>query len=285
MLLPYGKQAGRLTHISEVPSGRTDLCCPYCHAELLAKKGKQNAHHFAHVGKSCLGTGSAALLDLGKKLPLDYSLSDYTHRKQQAIQQALQKRQKQRDFLHKKDAQNKQHIRTLFAYLRTHRQYVKARQIVAYVRYEFEAFPDLTYLPNSFIPHRKALTNYHSNKQQLAEAQAKLELYQKELAWFHSFQLYFLEIQTGAYHIFYKIGLTARPLAERLQEIRLDLRQFPKADIRILYALKGVAFLETFFKQKYRRQRYAIGQHTEYFSFEYYELEAIKRELETISEK
>ncbi len=282
MILPYGKKTSRLIHISEVPSGQTDLQCPYCAAELLAKKGKQNAHHFAHVGKSCLGAGSAALLGLGKELPTQLQLISYAQRKRQHIQQALQKREKQTTFLNKKDSQNKQLIKNIVAYLQAHKQRMQAQKVIAYVRYEFEAFPDLAHLPNSFAPHLAALQAYHSTKQQASEAADKLALYQKELEWFHSFKVYFLEIKTGEYNTFYKIGLTSRTLSERLQEIRKDLKDFPKLDIQVLYELEGVAFLETFFKQKYRKQRYQLGQYTEYFAFEYYELEAIKKELEWI---
>lgn len=280
MILPYGKKTGRLIHISEVPSGQTDLRCPYCAAELLAKKGKQIAHHFAHVGKSCLGAGSAALLDIGKKLPTQLSLASYSERKLQYIQQALRKREKQRTFLDKKNTQNKQFIKNLVAYLQAHKQQVQAKLVVAYVRYEFETFPNLKQLPNSFAPHIAALHSYHPTKQQAAEATDKLALYQKELEWFHSFKVYFLEIKTGEYNTFYKIGLTSRALSERIQEIRKDLNYFPQLEIQVLYELQGVAFLETFFKQKYRKQRYQLAQHTEYFAFEYYELEAIKKELE-----
>lgn len=282
MLLPYGKKLGKFTHISEVPSGRTDLRCPYCGSALLAKKGKQNAHHFAHVGKSCMSTGSAALLDLGRKLPTQLSIVEYAQRKLQRIAQQKVKLQKRSDFLTCQDINNKKHIKTLVDYLRAHQMEQQAKAVIVYIKYEFEAIPSLDTLPTSFSPHLKAVAAYHATKQKLAEANVKLELYAQELEWFHRFQLYFLEIRTGAYSIFYKIGLTARDLSERLKEIKKDLVQFQQVEIRVLHQLSGVAFLETFFKQKYQHKRYQLGQHTEYFVFEHYEIARLSKEFEQI---
>ena len=282
MLLPYGKKSGKFTHISEVPSGRTDLRCPYCDGDLLAKKGKRNAHHFAHVGKSCMSIGSAILLDLGKKIPTSFSISEYAQRKRKSIMQQKVKLQKRRNFLMRQDATNKKYIKTLVDYLRAHHKQAEARKLVAHIRYEFEAIPDLEILPNSFTAHLKAARQYHKTRQKLAEADFKLERYERELVWFHQFQLYFLEIRTGAYSVFYKIGLTARDLKVRLQELRRDLAQFPQLEIRVLYQLQGVAFLETFFKQKYQAKRYKLAQHTEYFVFEHYEIARLSKEFEEI---
>ena len=50
---------GRLLHIDDVPSGLAcDCICPGCSRPLVAKKGRLQAHHFAHhaqpVGRSCV---------------------------------------------------------------------------------------------------------------------------------------------------------------------------------------------------------------------------------------
>ncbi|MBF6650708.1 hypothetical protein [Methylobacter sp. BlB1] len=47
--LPFGLRDGKLVHISEVPSGLACGCiCAACGVRLVAKKGKINAHGFAH---------------------------------------------------------------------------------------------------------------------------------------------------------------------------------------------------------------------------------------------
>ena len=54
MWLRYGVDAeNKLVEVENVPSGRTNLICPYCASTLIAKKGKIKEHHFAHSGETC----------------------------------------------------------------------------------------------------------------------------------------------------------------------------------------------------------------------------------------
>ena len=38
-----------LVVIEDVPSGKTELNCPYCGGSLTARKGRIKEHHFAHA--------------------------------------------------------------------------------------------------------------------------------------------------------------------------------------------------------------------------------------------
>lgn len=53
--LPYGMKEGKLVHIDEVERGIACGCfCPGCNHPLVARKGEQTVHHFAHhKGKEC----------------------------------------------------------------------------------------------------------------------------------------------------------------------------------------------------------------------------------------
>ena len=42
-----------LVSIHDVNRGRSNIRCPYCKGELIAKKGRVKAHHFAHVKETC----------------------------------------------------------------------------------------------------------------------------------------------------------------------------------------------------------------------------------------
>ena len=42
-----------LVSIHDVKRGKSDIRCPYCQGELMAKKGKVKVHHFAHLGETC----------------------------------------------------------------------------------------------------------------------------------------------------------------------------------------------------------------------------------------
>ncbi|KQB98457.1 hypothetical protein AL073_06285 [Loktanella sp. 1ANDIMAR09] len=59
----WGSKKGKAVHISEVVSGLECGCfCPSCAGQLVARKGEQRQHHFAHAQKvSCLALGESAL--------------------------------------------------------------------------------------------------------------------------------------------------------------------------------------------------------------------------------
>lgn len=72
--LPYGLHVdGRMVSIVEVPSGLECQCrCPACGCRLVAKKGGQIAHHFAHeVDPDCPTAYETMLHKLGKQMILD----------------------------------------------------------------------------------------------------------------------------------------------------------------------------------------------------------------------
>lgn len=54
MWLRYGVDANNtLIAIEETQSGKTNLGCPYCGNQLIAKKGRVKQHHFAHKDETC----------------------------------------------------------------------------------------------------------------------------------------------------------------------------------------------------------------------------------------
>ncbi|MHA2729593.1 nucleoid-associated protein [Vibrio campbellii] len=54
MFLSHGvNEQGDLVSIHEVSAGRVPLSCPFCGQGLIAKKGSQKEHHFAHDGQTC----------------------------------------------------------------------------------------------------------------------------------------------------------------------------------------------------------------------------------------
>jgi hypothetical protein len=67
---PFGIMNGKLVHISEVVSGlNCNFNCPYCNAILIAKKGDEKIHHFAHHNAEECKYGLESSLHLvGKKI-------------------------------------------------------------------------------------------------------------------------------------------------------------------------------------------------------------------------
>lgn len=95
-----------------------------------------------------------------------------------------------------------------------------------------------------------------------------LRLYRAQWRRVLSCSLYFLEISHAAGKL-YKIGMTMRPLAERLVEIARDL--YPHlGDVQIepLRVLRHRGAAELYFTHRYRDARYPIGTLSEYFMFD-----------------
>lgn len=70
--LPYGMQAGVLTHVSDVASGLACGClCPACGEPLVAKKGQFKQHHFAHAADGDCSTAVETALHLAAKSILE----------------------------------------------------------------------------------------------------------------------------------------------------------------------------------------------------------------------
>lgn len=68
MFLSHGvNEQGELVCVHEVSPGRVSLKCPFCGQGLIAKKGAQKEHHFAHDGQTC--ADAKAILQM-TELPL-----------------------------------------------------------------------------------------------------------------------------------------------------------------------------------------------------------------------
>ncbi|MGL6316645.1 GIY-YIG nuclease family protein [Vibrio sp. WXL103] len=54
MFLTFGvAPTGEWISIGETKAGKTELVCPFCKQQLIARKGKIKSHHFAHHGNTC----------------------------------------------------------------------------------------------------------------------------------------------------------------------------------------------------------------------------------------
>ncbi|MEN0049692.1 MAG: GIY-YIG nuclease family protein [Bacteroidota bacterium] len=312
MLLPYGLKDGHLIHISEVERGATNLRCPYCNTELLAKKGKVMTHHFAHRKQSCWSNSGNDFFGLKTKLDTHQSLLEYATKTKLSLHRNLEKLHQQLEDKQEKQSQIQSQIKKMWESLSNLSPQHEAAQeakasIRGYINDELTPFPDLSNIRHSslfsytdgtqkvtyqqleskahsnFYPTfyhypLQALKEYHANRHHISELEEKINLYQKDRAWFEQFKLYFLEIKVSEKAIFYKIGLTSRPLQQRLAEVESTLKKtFGQVQIKVLYQLPNVAFLERFFKQKYRKYRYELEQFTEYFLLDEYVLEDIQK--------
>ncbi|VEP15983.1 conserved hypothetical protein [Hyella patelloides LEGE 07179] len=281
MWLEYGVSPEReLVRIDEVPSGKTNLVCPFCDSKLTAKKGKIKQHHFAHSGETCLRVSKGKLPSL--------PLYDNFH-------------------LHLKP-KHFQLLKDLW------REYGNTNYPIITVPFELEMkklfswtekgyyFTDLGKIPvgglslSKFNAVQEPLIlselDRLSNSVEMAEAiggevlyekLADLKIYQLQLQRILRFTLYFLQIQADRKTL-YKIGVTSRTMSDRLPEIERDLKQhYSKIDINIIETWQHRGNVELYFKHRYREFNYPIGKLTEYYKFE--DIERVKDDLHLLPTK
>ena len=278
MWLEYGvsDELG-LIHISDTPRGRTDLHCPYCHGQLVAKKGPTVAHHFAHNGATCNPARRTTDLPV---LPFFHSFTLHLSPKLLAQLQAFKAG-------HTYDA-----------------DWLKAANLIRYNGFTFaDELTKLGQIPLGLLSvnlfsaiHEERLAAQHDRLDQrlaaawkagnaiaLAEAETDLMLYRMQWQRVLRCGLYVVEIQTPSER-FHKVGVTMRPIKERVAEIQAALLPHVGATtVKVLNVFPHRGHVEPYVKFKYAAQRRAIGNFTEYFNFA--DIKATLRDLRRMPAK
>lgn len=258
-------------HISDVQfSGRThDLYCPFCRNPLMAKKGKVLIHHFAHeANQSCREWASLANYISPEEGYYGVDLSPA----QQRLLREISEQYGAAPF----DAEG---------WRRPTLDALAAKRFLdlfeaPYISHGF-LYPRMTSVAR-LTPRAKAFTHQLTLAQyaqfaeaehqrtirelsQQAEHQLARTMLQVEYQRWQDAHLYLVEIETD-HRTLLKIGITTRPLAQRLQEIKTFLRQhFLHVEAHPLFYVPGVPYLEGYFKSKFAEHQFAIDNATEYF--------------------
>ncbi|MBD0347307.1 MAG: GIY-YIG nuclease family protein, partial [Coleofasciculus sp. Co-bin14] len=94
---------------------------------------------------------------------------------------------------------------------------------------------------------------------------------------------YFLEIRAGRKTL-HKIGVTKRPIEERVIEVQRDLAtHYKQIEIKVMGTWNHRGNVELYFKHRYKDFNYRIGKLTEYFKFN--DLELVLRDLHQMKSK
>jgi hypothetical protein len=105
------------------------------------------------------------------------------------------------------------------------------------------------------------------NFRYLPEKLADFQIYRALLKRILLNNLYFLEIKAGR-KLLHKIGVTKRPIEERVMEVQRDLTaHYKRVDIQVNGVWKHRGNVELYFKHRYKDFNYRIGSLTEYFQF------------------
>ena len=114
---------------------------------------------------------------------------------------------------------------------------------------------------------------------------ADLRLYRAQLKRLLNRSLYYLRVVADGKTLF-KIGVTARNVEERIEEIRADLRpHFQSVDIKLIDCWKHRGSVEHYFKHRHRQFGFAVGAMTEFFAFPDAQAKRVQRDLRTMGSK
>lgn len=272
MWLKFGvDESNSLVDIADVASGKTNLVCPYCGNRLIAKKGTLKEHHFAHFEETC------RIVATKRELP---TLPLYDNFHIQLSGKALQFLQR----LWLSCGQNNWEIH----YSKDLKPLVKAKllQKNVYLNPPSYEFTQLGQIPVGVLPlrefncvqeplwlaklsdlERKIELAKVIQKLNYAERVVDLQLYRAQLIRVLSHRLYYLKIRADG-TMLHKIGVTRRPIEQRLVEIRQDLlAHFQSVDIAVLGTWEHRGNVELYFKHRYKGFNYPIGSLTEYYKF------------------
>jgi hypothetical protein len=272
MWLKFGVAlSGSLTSIDEVVRGKTNLACLYCGGSLTAKKGSVKEHHFAHTGETCKPVSQRIKTKAFPSLPLYDNFNIQLKGEELEQLKVLWKEYGARDYSIPKDLVN-------FRW-----------QLKGLVESEGSGsyqFTNLGKIPVGALPlalfnqaqeplllselvrlERSLDVAVAAGLSCLDERRADLQIYRAQLRRILVNSLYFLEVKADG-NCFYKIGITTRPIEERIAEIQRDVRAYySDVAVSLLGLWEHRGNVELYFKHRYQPFNYRIGKLTEYFAF------------------
>lgn len=265
-----------LIPIEETPKGKTSLKCPYCGGELTAKKGNIKDHHFAHTGETCRAVARRRDADIptlplydhfnihlgGKELAqLKWLWYNYGVDNRPIFDVSLSL--KRAGLLEWKERRPTRTGFGCYEFTKLGKIPVGALSLMLFnevqeplIREKLEQLEE------------DAEEAFIFNKTDLPERLTDLKLYRAQLRRILLQSLYYLEI-IGNGKTFYKIGVTTRPIEERITEIKQDLSlHFRAINIKIQGVWEHRGNVEKYFKHRYEDFNYPIGTLSEYYFFD-----------------
>lgn len=297
MWLRYGIDAyNKLVAIADVPSGKTNLRCPYCGKALIAKKGKVKEHHFAHEGDTCNLVIKRQPRDI-PRLPLYDAFNIYLSGRELEQLQKLWHRHKSHwlgiDRLEILPAFTRENLvepsptinaltgRKAYQFTKLGQIPVGALPLSAFSTVQEPLIlQKLAHLESAIFDYTGAVLPCDDLRVRLTD----LQIYCEQLRKILLSSLYYLKVQVDG-KILYKIGVTSRTMPQRSAEIYRDLlNHYKVVAIEVLGTWVYRGNVERYFKYRYCDFNYPVGSLTEYFRFAN-ETQAVERDLNKIQAK
>lgn len=279
MYLPYGvNDDGHLVYIESVGRGRTTLRCPYCNTPLIARKGERLAPHFAHDGKTCREVKRSSETVV---LPVYDSFRLHLSGKAWEALRRFHDENDDGDCYWLEDYGLVKSFITPYGnkrYSLTHRGKIPFGDLSLNL---FNQFQEPLILERHDTLERAAWLALGDETE--ATKLIDLRLFRAQMRRILETTLYFIEVRTSE-GVLHKIGVTTRPLEQRIAEIRLDLvSHFGAVELVPLGTWAHRGNVELYFKHRYRRFQRVIGSLTEYFAFD--DVKHVLRDLRRMQPK
>lgn len=279
MYLPYVvNDDGHLVYVESVGRGRTTLRCPYCNTPLIARKGERLAPHFAHDGKTCREVKRSSET---VALPVYDSFRLHLSGKAWEALRRFHDENDDGDCYWLEDYGLVKSFITPYGnkrYSLTHKGKIPFGDLSLNL---FNQFQEPLILERHDTLERAAWLALGDETE--ATKLIDLRLFRAQMRRILETTLYFIEVRTSE-GVLHKIGVTTRPLEQRIAEIRLDLvSHFGAVELVPLGTWAHRGNVELYFKHRYRRFQRVIGSLTEYFAFD--DVKHVLRDLRRMQPK
>jgi len=281
-------QDGALLSIQDVSSGKTLLKCPYCQGDLIAKKGKVKQHHFAHDQETChpVAKRKFPTLPLYDNFNIELALKDLKQLKLLWSEYGAKNYPINYDLT--SPGLLKSGVLRKNIYLNSPGYEFSDLGKIPVGALDFQRFNEIQepLILKKLLKLELALQHaQHKNASDLEYRLTDLKLYYAQVKRILSSTLYFLEIISDK-GTFYKIGVTARPVIERVAEVERDLvPHYGTVAIKVLGSWAHRGNIELYFKHRYQKFNYPIEILTEYFNFTAEDMGIVLSDLQRMQPK
>lgn len=289
MWLKYGVDKDNvLVSIEDVTSGKTLLKCPYCLGGLIAKKGQVKEHHFAHDQETChlVAKRQFPTLPLYDNFNIELSGKGLSQLKLLWREYGTKNYPISYDLVF--PGLLKAGVLRKNIYLNPPSYEFSDLGKIPVGALDFQGFNTVQepLILKKLLKLELALKHaQHKKAPDLANRLTDLNLYRAQLKRILSCTLYFLEIRSDK-GILYKIGVTARPVIERIAEVERDLiSHYGTVGINVLGSWAHRGNVELYFKHRYQEFNHPIGSLTEYFKFSDEDIKIVLGDLQQMQPK
>jgi hypothetical protein len=272
MWLKFGvAPSGELRSIDEVVRGKTQLTCLYCGGSLTAKKGSVKEHHFAHTEETCkpvsqrIKTKAFPSLPLYDNFNIELKGDELEQLKVLWKEYGAEKRSIPKDLVNFRwQLKGLVESEGSRSYQFTHLGKIPVGGLPLAL---FNRVQEPLLLSELMKLEGSVEIAEAAGLSCLEERRADLLIYRAQLRRILVNSLYFLEVKADE-SCFYKIGITTRPIEERIAEVQRDVRaHYSDVAVSLLGLWEHRGNVELYFKHRYQPFNYRIGTLTEYFAF------------------